>query len=471
MSRPAFLCSALIAIAAVTGAAQADKPRDVANEPQLLADLTLVKSHSENVAIQSVEPKPHEVILVTDKPWEGNTSAYYTIFQDGDLYRMYYRGSHFDEQTKRSAHREVACYAESRDGIHWTKPELGLFEFNGSKANNIVWDGLGTHNFTPFKDENPNCTPDARYKALARGSLPKQGDQPARRGLFAFKSPDGIRWSLMHPDPVITLGAFDSQNLAFWDPIRECYVDYHRHFANGVRDIMSCTSDDFVTWTKPEFLDYAGAPKEHLYTNTIRRYARAPHLLIGFPTRFNPKTQQVEPVLMTSRDGQVFRRFSTTTIPITAPKDRDGNRSNYMASGLVQIPSEPDRLSVFASEAYYTGPDSRLRRFSFRVDGFASARSHGAGELETIEMICPGGQLELNYRTEKTGSVRVSIVDGDGKPVEGFGPTDSQPLFGDDVAGTAVWKSNSSLKALAGQPIRVKLHLKDAEVFAFRFAP
>jgi len=37
-------------------------------------------------------------------------------------------------------------------------------------------------------------------------------------------------------------------------------------------------------------------------------YFRAPHLLIGFPTRFQPKTQQVEPVFMTSRDGVVFRR-------------------------------------------------------------------------------------------------------------------------------------------------------------------
>ena len=73
------------------------------------------------------------------------------------------------KQTKKAAHREVTCYAESRDGIHWTKPELGLFEFNGSKQNNIVWDGPGTHNFTPFLDTNPACPPDAKYKALAGG--------------------------------------------------------------------------------------------------------------------------------------------------------------------------------------------------------------------------------------------------------------------------------------------------------------
>ena len=52
------------------------------------------------------------------------------VFQDGDLFRMYYRGSDvvYTEDGYSSPHEETACYAESRDGIHWTKPELDLFE-------------------------------------------------------------------------------------------------------------------------------------------------------------------------------------------------------------------------------------------------------------------------------------------------------------------------------------------------------
>ena len=110
------------------------------------------------------QPTPQDVALVTDKPWEGNTCAYYSVFQDGELYRMYYRGSHH-----KPAHEEVTCYAESKDGITWTKPNLGLFEFDGSKENNIVWNGIGTHCFTPFKDSNPAASQDAKYKALASG--------------------------------------------------------------------------------------------------------------------------------------------------------------------------------------------------------------------------------------------------------------------------------------------------------------
>ena len=104
----------------------------------------------------------------------------------------------------------MTCYAESKDGIHWSKPELGLFEFGGSKRNNIVWSGVGTHNFAPFKDANPSCKPEQRYKALALGNI----------GLLAFQSPDGVHWSLVQNEPVITKGAFDSQNLAFWDSTR-----------------------------------------------------------------------------------------------------------------------------------------------------------------------------------------------------------------------------------------------------------
>src|SRR5262249_46209782 len=163
---------------------------------------------------------------------------------------------------------------------------------------------------------------------------------------------------------VITRGAFDSQNLAFWDTQIGKYRDYHRAF-RGVRDIMTCTSDDFLTWTAPMFLEHGTAPRDHLYTNAILPYERAPHILLGFPTRFLPARQQTEPTFMSSRDGQAFLRWPEAIIPRTAPQDRDGNRSNYLAWGLVQLPGQEKDLSVYATEAYYTGPAGRLRRFRY----------------------------------------------------------------------------------------------------------
>jgi hypothetical protein len=239
---------------------------------------------------------------------------------------MYYRGAHFDVNAKKATHPEFTCYAESRDGIAWEKPKLGLFEFNGLKENNIVWAGDDTHNFTPFKDANPDCAADARYKALGGASLRSGG-----KGLRAYKSPDGIHWSFMREDAVITNGDFDSQNLAFWHPEQKRYLDFHRKGRAGVRNIMTSSSTDFLNWTEPAFLEYGDASEEHLYTNAIQPYFRAPHLFLGLPTRFQPKHEQVEPILMTSRDGRSFKRWTSRwSISAQGP---DGNRSNYMTWG------------------------------------------------------------------------------------------------------------------------------------------
>ena len=96
-------------------------------------------------------PQRREVVLETDAPWEGNMSGLYaTVFRDGDVYRMYYRTGHMDVAERAGGGQAAAdamamriCYAESIDGLHWRKPELGLYEVEGSKANNIVWTGVG----------------------------------------------------------------------------------------------------------------------------------------------------------------------------------------------------------------------------------------------------------------------------------------------------------------------------------------
>ena len=75
---------------------------------------------------------------------------------------MYYRGSQIDlpESGGYSIPHNVICYAESKDGVHWSRPELGLIEFNGSKKNNIILSGVvALQAFVPFRDDNPDCKP------------------------------------------------------------------------------------------------------------------------------------------------------------------------------------------------------------------------------------------------------------------------------------------------------------------------
>ena len=435
----------------------AAEPLKIGSRLELFVDDFLTGEMTGDVQQQLQKPTPGEVVLVTDKPWEGNTCAYYTLFQDGGLYRMYYRGSHADEKTQRPAHSEVTCYAESRDGIHWTKPELGLVEYEGSKANNIILKGLGAHCFVAFKDQNPDAPPEARYKGISRGP----------GGLYVFQSADGVRWSLIKDQPVISKGAFDSQNLAFWDPHTKQYVDYHRAFIGGVRAIMTCTSDDFVNWTDPVPLEYGDAPEQHLYTNAVRPYPRATHIRIGFPTRFLPtKNAQVEPIFMSSRDGVTFHRWNEAVIPPTAPKDRDGNRSNYMANALLMLPESDREYAVYGSEAYYEGPDSRLRRFTYRVDGFVSVSAGDAGgELQTKTLTFDGDSLVINFATQPGGSLRVHLESEVGEAL-----ASSQQLSGDAIAQVVNWQGDTDLGQYAGRPVRLRFEMKDSDLYSIQFS-
>ena len=127
-------------------------------------------------------PTPREVSLQFDAPWEGSTVFYVTVMLDGDRYRMYYRGS---KHKGRYATEQSVCYAESEDGVTWTRPSLGICAFEGSADNNILWMDpeeewercVIAHNFMPFKDGNPEAPPAERYKAVAGG--PVVGLQPS----------------------------------------------------------------------------------------------------------------------------------------------------------------------------------------------------------------------------------------------------------------------------------------------------
>lgn len=483
MKKWLLMLSSVVAFA--TALQSASAPIDIGDRLELLVDRHLVDEITGGAELKMHRPEPREVVLVTGEPWEGNTCAYYTIFEDRKdgkpLFRMYYRGSHWNTETKKATHPEVVCYAESNDGIKWLKPKLGLFEFNGSKENNIVWDGVGTHNFTVFKDKNPECQPDAVYKAIARGRSLAKGDKSSQHGLFVFKSADGIHWKFYKDEPVITKGAFDSQNLAFWDPVEKQYRDYHRFFnSERKRDIMTCVSKDFVHWSEPVRINYEDGRSEHLYTNAIQPYDKAPHILIGFPTRYTPAGSAVAPLLMTGRDRLNFYKWPEPVIPMSAPKDREGNRSNYMTWGMLRLPGSPEEISVYATEAYYEGPDSRLRRFVYRDNEFVSLHAGSeAGELITKPLTFGGSgsesdsvvKLELATEAGPGGSIQVGLLDENGRQIDGFELERSVIKKGASQHQFADWKGvgRDDLKKLAGRPVRMKLRLRHADVYSFRF--
>lgn len=450
-------------------AALASEPEiaDIGNRRELFVDKHLI-DRMEGVSLRLHSPRRAEVALRFDKPWEGPYCGYVTVFKDDDRYRMYYRGWPDLKQP------ELTCYAESKDGVTWTKPDLGLFAFGDgpdAKQNNIVWmKGFGSHNFTPFKDARPDVPADEQYKALSRAP---QGT----KGLVAFASADGIHWRLMRKEPVLTKGAFDSQNLAFWDPVHKRYVTYYRIFTKGVRAIATATSDDFLTWSEPEPIEVDGPP-EHFYTNAITRYYRSPEFLFAFPKRFARSRRLLkehesagisEGVFMTSRDGLHFDRTFMQALIRPGREERNwGDRGTMTAWGI--LPTADDEMSIYFSQ-HYRFDTHHLKRGVFRVDGIASAHAdYEEGELVTKPLRFDGDELRLNFATSATGSVRIEIQDAAGKPIPGHTLADAKELYGDDADKAYSWKSGGDVSPLKGKPVRLRFVLKDADVYAYRFS-
>ncbi|MBI2481024.1 MAG: hypothetical protein HYV60_21035 [Planctomycetia bacterium] len=498
-----------------TDAGDAQETMDIGSRRELFVDDALIDRLAGAAELRLHHPVPREVALVHDAPWEGTGSGYHSVFQDGDLYRMYYKAWHLDVQQGKlnsGRHPLYCCYAESDDGIHWRKPELGLHEFQGSTLNNIVvvsgkQGPLNVDAGHPAvcKDANPNAPADALYKAIFRSSDPS--------GLLPFKSPDGIHWSPMSDAPILGgIGAFDSQNLAFWDPNIGKYRAYWRIFTAGtttdkvwkpagVRAIRTATSDDLLTWNKHEDLTYVDSPDEHLYTNQIKPYHRAPHLLIGFPTRYVDRgwsdsmkslperehrelrasaterygTAITEGLLMASRDGVRFKRWNEAFLrPGIERPDTWHYGHQYIAWHVVEtksvLPGAPNELSLYAGESYWTGDGSALRRYTLRLDGFVSASaSMKGGELITKPLTFKGRELHLNVSTSAAGSARVEIQQPDGTPIPGFSLADCNEVFGDSVDRLVTWKNDQALANLAAQPVRLRFVLQDADLYAFQF--
>lgn len=516
----AVFCLAMVGLTGIPRhvAAQASDESaaiDIGSQRELFIDDYLIDRITGEAEQRLHHPVPREIVLVHDAPWEGTGSGYHSVFQDGGLYRMYYKAWHLDvtnDGLNTGRHPLFCCYAESDDGIHWRKPELGLHDYQGSTKNNIVMisGSQGPLSVDPghpavFKDDNPDAAPDARYKAIVRSS--------GASGLIPMKSPDGIHFSPMTDAPILGgLGAFDSQNLAFWDPTLGKYRAYWRIFTAGEtseknwkpaghRAIRTATSDDLIQWSKHTDLTYVDSPSEQLYTNQVKPYHRAPHILIGFPTRYVERgwsdsmkalpeldhremraaasqrygTAITEALLMASRDGLTFKRWNEAFLrPGIERPDAWNYGHQYIAWHVVEttaaLKGAPNELSLYASESYWTGEGSAVRRYTMRMDGFVSLSAPMAGgEVVTKPLKFSGSKLALNFATSAAGSVRVEIQDQSGKPVEGFSLADCPEHFGDTIERAVTWKGGASVGQLAGVSVRLRFVLKDADLYSIRF--
>ena len=171
-----------------------------------------------------------------------------------------------------------------------------------------------------------------------------------------------------------------------------------------------------------------------------------------------PRRHNLPPLRRCSRSHDRPGQTATATAATTWPGD------------WCSCPADQE-WSVYAKEAYYTGHGSRLRRFTYRPDGSSALQAgDGGGEAITRPLSFSGSKLVLNYRAAPKGSLRVELQDAGGQPIEGFTAAESHRLSGDALDAVATWSKDADLESLAGQPLRLRFVLNDAELFAFRFS-
>lgn len=449
-------------------------------------------------------PEKKECVLVLDEPWEGDACSYFQFFRDGDIYRMYYTACRFDSTNI----APVICYAESTDGIHWVKPRLGIHEFNGSTENNIVLKTMhvmaGCDNLMVFRDDNPACPPEKKYKAIGVDYTEVNGE--ITECLNLFYSEDAIHFTF---DRILTTdGAFDSLNVCFWDPLANKYRLYYRNFhpyerpsgnenmsKQDLRDIRYMESVDFEHWSQPRLLDFGDAPDIPLYTNVIQPYPYAPHIYIGFPTRYIERLYWSENfdelcgrearelrykewpryalaitdcVFVTSRDGVHFKKYDEAFLRPGPENGRNWVYGDcYPARGLLETPSahrggEPE-LSMFVHENHWMGIPKELYRYTLRKDGFVSL--HAGAKEETVvtkPFVYTGSKLYANIESSAWGYLYFTLILPDGKRVE------SAEIFGNSTE-KRIHFPEQDLARWSGQKVTLEVRMRDADLYAIRF--
>ena len=476
---PMFVCVAPINT-------KAAEPLIIGSKRELFVDNYLIDK-LDGTRLVMGQPKEEGVVFKYDKPWEGRYSGYGVFIKvaDGD-FRYYYRGSPCLVPGPTEIERQT-CVAYSKDGIIWERPNIGKFELYGSKNNNVIlMDGTGSHNFAPFLDARPGVPKNERFKALAGERF---------EGLYIYSSPDGLNWKKMFDGKPVLQGKYlDAMNVAFWSESEREYVLYGRVWKGGwkgFRWIARSTSKDLQNWSPLEAVrilhDGKNVPDQHYYHSGLQPYFRAPHIYVSlcsmmtegrFMTKEQIDTLDIEKKnradarsgggFMTTRGGMTFERtFMEEFIRPPIGLQEWLARCNYPVIGVLQ--TSPTEISIYV-DIHSAQPTHAVRRYSLRLDGFSSLYApFKGGEMVTKPFVFKGNCLSLNFATASHGEILLQFETPQGEKIEGYQFAQCRPIIGNSIDLHVMFRDSKDLATLASQPVRLRIRLKDANLYSLLF--
>ena len=496
-------------------------PMAIGDRRQVFVDRTFL-GDSKNVAIVVHPPrKSGEMTVKPEGRWEqGGIGPYSSVLHDGATYHLWYHAMD-SVQWDAGQGRGSICYAKSKDGVLWEKPDLGLIAYEGSRRNNIVF-GHGANGVSLGQDGgmvflDPTAPAGECFRMVCRFG---QGE-----GVRIFSSGDGIHWKLTHPT-VITAhpqpkgGQLDSQNVIFWDDAREKYVAYVRfnrpERRGRARSISRAESDrlggfplvqDMPVVLQPDERDLRedDLPAVDFYVSAAIKYPWADGAYFMFPTAYYHYSARLtefkseapanagplDTQFAASRDGITWDRYDRRPfVPLGMKGEFDWGCARTIW-GLVPDTAGREMYLYYRAGDWLHGWDrdernkrilserglgatqdiACLSRLIARRDGFTSVRgAYEGGEFTTPTLQFKGSALVLNVNTSATGRVRVGILDERGWPIAGFGLEQCDIIHtANEINRRVSWGGNADVSALAGRKVRLQVALRDSDLYAFQF--
>jgi hypothetical protein len=442
--------------------AYAGEPDNQRKHFLLLDDRIIANVDNAKLEVGVVKKDKSNPLFGEDQPWEKRFDNLYgnVIFdEEENLYKCWYspfivdysaKGMSLEERDGKEYEdpedREMGiCYATSKDGIIWEKPNLGLVDYNGSKANNIVW--RGPHGAGIFKDSlDPD--PQKRYKTIFQG-------------LQVSASSDGLHWEEPVPCEGVDV-AGDTHNNAFWAPTLEKYVGITRSWGETYgRQVVRIESKDFITWTKEKVV-LEGLDKNHqTYAMPVFFYGG---IYIGLVAIHQQDADRVWTELTWSADTKNWTRISPgiPLIPCSDQKLDYDYGCVYPCAYPVFLQNEI-RLYYGGSDYLHSGwRTGSLCLATLRPDGFAGYEQEAnekPGVVTTTVIPYAGQTIQVTADVEKDGWVKVSILNKDGNLIE----------TAQAISTTVTDNQLSIQKKIDSNEVQLRFELRNAKIYSFKF--
>lgn len=460
----------------------ATEPLEIGRTPQFFLDDFLVDNR------WSLKPKREEVLRVFHAPKKHGLNplihgdgGYVSVARDEELgFKMWYQ-THQAVAGGEEGNEYAIAYAESADGLRWTRPKLNLHEWKGTRANNIVWKGKGSK-----RASGPQIlqVPEQDRRGYRFLLTYRTGGVRDASGVRVVGSADGIHWDEAN-DSLIAALPSDTQNSIVFDPVAGDYVMFcrpkDRYLVGGRTDALLDGESRRIARLSGRSLweKWSGAPATILIPDELdmqrgfnRFYGLSAKHHAGihwgclWPFKLNT---DIVTELAWSRDGWNWQRFPTR--PRLLELGADGAWDDGMVFGSA------DWVEVGGEWwLYYAGHDgpheTRERKAgigvaTIRKEGFISLHGPpGGGVVCTRRLRWPGGSLLVNA-TARGGEVKARLTDEQRRPIPGFDYADGQPFSGDSVAHAFSWKGKSTSE-LKGRIVRLEFFLRDADLYTFR---